>query len=286
MLAIVATAWSADALTYTTLDSPAEHRPMTYGTWTPPGWDGHTPLPVVLFLHGGGDRVTAFDDHPAALRGLAAWVAEGRLPPFLLVVPQGDRGFWRNWADGAHHYADWVMDDVLGDVATKFPIVPADQGGLHGLGISMGGAGTMMLGIDHLDRFASLSVLSAPLFTSEEALAFLDRGYPGFDLHGVFGHPTLDEVRSHNPYDRLQSADALGPVKLVLARGTMDMPGIGPSTDAFHIHLAAASVPHTYFRFAGGHLWSSWKNAYPVALCVGMGGERCFEDAPGVSEPL
>src|SRR5690606_38545554 len=61
-----------DRLSYTTLASEAEDRPMTYGLYLPPGWDQQTPLPLVVFLHGGGDDERAWDDHPVVTKKLDA----------------------------------------------------------------------------------------------------------------------------------------------------------------------------------------------------------------------
>ena len=276
-LLLLVTAGAADRLTYVTLDSAAEGRPMTYGLYEPPGWDRATPLPLVVFLHGGGDDERAFDEHRVVTRTLDAWIGDGRLPPVLVVVPNGERGFWRNWADGSHHFEDWVMDEVIPDVQAR---VPVDHASLHLTGISMGGAGTMYVGLDHLDRFVSLTALSAPLFDGAGMLALLHN--PMLEqfapLDRVFGDPTPEEVEARSVWTRLSDAASLGGVTLYLGAGTADLGRIGPTTRSLHEALQDRGVPHRYHAFPGGHRWVDWARELPLALCYALRGDGC---APG-----
>jgi enterochelin esterase-like enzyme len=263
-----------DRLSYVTLDSAVEQRPMTYGIYEPPGWDHTTPLPLVVFLHGGGDDERALDDHPVVTRALDRWITEGRLPPVLVVVPDGERGFWRNWADGSHRFADWVVDEVIPDAQRRLPVQPDQK---HLMGISMGGAGTMYIGLDHLDTFASLTVLSAPLFDADTVLRFLSS--PMFEsfapMQRVFGTPDPAEVQQNNAWTRLSDPAALGDTVLYVGAGTVDLGRIGPLTRDFHDHLAEAGVAHRYHAFPGGHRWVDWAKVFPVALCYATRGDAC-----------
>lgn len=272
-------ALAADRLTYVTIDSAAEGRPLTYGVYTPPGWDGATPLPLVVFLHGGGDDARAWDDHPIVTRRLDQAITAGTLPPFLAVVPEGERGFWRNWGDGSHHYEDWVVEDVVGHARATLPIAGERA---HLLGISMGGMGTAYIGLHHLDDFASLTVLSAPLFDGEQTARFLQsrmmRAFAPIDR--IFADLDADRVRSENAWALTGSPGALGDTTLWVGAGAADLPGILPASRAFHDHLIEAGVPHTFEVFPGGHQWTAWSKVFPVALCRAIQGADCAP-APG-----
>lgn len=264
-------------LSYDTLPSAAEGRDMAMGIYTPPGWDGTTPLPLVVFLHGGGGSETAWDDHPISHRTLDRWIAEGRLPPFVMVTPNGERGFWRNWYDGSHNYADWVLDEVIPEMYARYPLVAPEAGGMHLMGISMGGAGSTYLMLDHLDRFASAAVFSAPLFTAEQANGFLERGgLPFMEAFGqVFGPPDIDRVTRDNVYTRINDAQDLQGTRLLIGAGTVDMFGVLKSTRALHETFAERGVPHDYLVYKGGHRWQDWSKVYPVALCLNLAGDAC-----------
>lgn len=90
---------------YEEIASQSEGRPMRYGVLLPSGWNGKTPLPIVLLLHGAGDDETGAD-RAGVVEALDGAIADGTLPPFIMVTPNGDRGFWVNWYDGTHRYRD------------------------------------------------------------------------------------------------------------------------------------------------------------------------------------
>lgn len=279
------TSWMVAALaaepriSYVTLDSAAEQRPMSYGVYTPPGWDGVTALPLVVFLHGGGDDETAWERNPVVTRKLDAWISEGRLPPFVAVIPDGTKGFWVNWHDGSHRFADWVMDEVIPDARQRFPVrqSPADT---HLIGISMGGMGTAFIGFDHLDQFGSLTVISAPVLNADGMERLLSSGMAKrWQLDKIVGPVDRQKVEERTPY-RVDTAAELGDTSLYVAVGRTDMPGLLPANRAWHEHLLDSGVPHQYQEYAGGHQWSPWASVFATALCLHLGGDDCDGPTP------
>lgn len=81
-------------------------REMAYAVYTPPGWRPDEQLPLVLFLHGGGDDEDCFD-RAGFGPFLDAEITAGRAPRCVICVPDGERGFWENWHDGSHRWTDW-----------------------------------------------------------------------------------------------------------------------------------------------------------------------------------
>jgi enterochelin esterase-like enzyme len=276
---LLSAALGADRLQYVTIESAAEGRPMAYGVYEPPGWDHVKPLPLVVFLHGGGDDERAWDEHPIVTRRLDAAITSGRLPPFIAVVPNGERGFWRNWGDGTHRYEDWVIDEVIVDVRQRLPIL-ADREHTHLMGISMGGVGTMYMGLDNLDVFSSLTVLSAPLLDGPSTLRFLQSGFIErfAPVDRIFADLDPDRVNADNCFTR--AATELGETTLYVGAGTVDLPGILPSNRKFHDHLTTSGVEHTWRPFPGGHAWTAWSKVFPAALCRAMLLDRCAEVGP------
>lgn len=107
---------------------------------------GIRPAPVILFLHGAGESGT--DDTLPATVGIGPAIREdpSRFPA-LVVFPQASRGYgWRGFNLAA---AVAALDDVI----ASFDV---DQEQVSVTGISMGGFGTWLLGVQHPERFSAL----------------------------------------------------------------------------------------------------------------------------------
>jgi enterochelin esterase-like enzyme len=261
---------------YQTLDSAAEGEEMNYAVYTPPGWDGQQPLPLVVFLHGAGDDERALGRHPEVANTLDAWIESGRLPPFIMVVPDGNKGMWTNWDDGTHHYEDYVISEVIPRVRADFPTIEGKQG-LHLMGISMGGAGTMRIAMKHRAEFASATVISAPIFDVQEVEELVAGKGMGrmLPVERIWGSPSRETIERENPYTALHSVQDLEGMQLMVASGEHDILGIPENNDKFHRHLASDSIPHRYLVYDGGHRWTDWRRVVPVSLCKQLAGSDC-----------
>lgn len=242
---------------YMKVESPAMGSRMALGIYTPPGFAPGEQLPVFLFLHGGGDDVRCLEKN-----GVAAWldreIVAGRLPRVVIVVPQGDLGFWANWADGSRHYEDWALREAL-PAAIRGLGIPECPGGCHLLGISMGANGGLRALLDHPEEFRSAGLLSGPMFDEAEMRALRERLIVRIFLpiDRVFGDDE-ERMRAADPFQRWQSAADLHGVRLFLAWGDSDKPGIGETNEALERHLEARGIPFEHRVFHGGHRWSDW----------------------------
>lgn len=119
----------------------------------PPGAEA-SPPPVILFLHGMGERGEGGAELAAAVRwGLPKFRAEGRrlLPtpfPFLLVVPQCPK---------ANTWCDETMLLALGHLLDGPVAQRGDASRLYLTGFSMGGIGAFCLALRQPHRFAALA---------------------------------------------------------------------------------------------------------------------------------
>src|SRR5690606_24215274 len=125
------------------LASEVEGRKLAYGVYLPPRsrWDGEERLPLVVLLHGARDDETSADRR-RVVEALDEAIEEGTLPPFVMVTPRGELGFWVNWEDGSHRYRDWVLDEVVPDARARYPLRAES---LHLVGVSMGGGGGLQM---------------------------------------------------------------------------------------------------------------------------------------------
>jgi enterochelin esterase-like enzyme len=248
---------------YVSLASQREGGTRNYSLYLPKGWDGKTPLPLVVLLHGAGDDESS-PDRFEVVQQLDQALENKQLPPFVLVAPEGDRGFWVNWYDGSHHYRDWVIDEVLPSVRASYPILPGPAG-LHLLGVSMGGGGGMQMWLQDPAAFASAALLSAPILDQQGTRKFLHAFLPDSLIARVFGPEGAGHGK--DPYAVLTRADDLHGSRLLFGAATHDRQPILPSNQTFDAALTARAIPHTFVTFPGKHGWRAWAAVFPYALC-------------------
>jgi enterochelin esterase-like enzyme len=250
-------------LQYGTIDSRAERRAVPYGLYTPPGWDGRTPLPLVVLLHGAGDDQTSAD-REVVVQALDRAITRGELPPFLLVTPEGGRSFWVNWSDGTHHMRDFLMDELVPSLRARYALLPGPAG-LHLVGVSMGAGGGMQVWLSARAELGSASLLSAPILREGETRAFLTQFTSPEVVSRVFGPP--GKSQGIDPYAALTDAASLSGSRLLFGAAHHDRGGILAAVHQFHATLAERGVPHTYVAFPGRHAWTTWAGVFPYALC-------------------
>lgn len=245
-----------------------------YAVFVPPELTQDERLPLVLFLHGGGDAPDAFDRHGIAER-LERGMRERAIPRAVIVLPQGDLGFWANWYDRTRSYEDWAVDEVLARVQRRYHTRACPEG-CHVMGISMGAEGAIRIALHRPGAFATVTSISGPSMDTERRLAFLeDRLINAFvpTLH-VFGPASpRSRVERDDPFVQWRAPDALGATRLMIAWGASDRDVIREGGEALHAHLESHGIPHERLVFVGGHDWTSWAPVIEEALRVQLGGE-------------
>ncbi len=257
-------------LTYEWVASTAMGREMELGVWAPPDRQPGERLPLIVFLHGGGDDAASFDRFGLS-RELDAAVLGGRIPRVVIALPQGELGFWANWYDGSHRYEDWVVEDVMPHVAARYQTQPCPDG-CHLMGVSMGGSGALRIALHHPRRFASATMISAPIFDTAQMIdvgrnPLLVPIVPMGRIFGpTYGSAALARIRRDDPFIRWQRPEDLGAMRLMVAWGSRDRGGIADTSRRFVAHLDEHGVPHDALEFEGDHSWRSWGPVVEEAL--------------------
>lgn len=116
---------------------------MDYLLYVPPDYDTKPVWPVMLFLHGSGERGN--DLALVRKHGLPKLIEEGTAFPFIVVSPQCPSG--KQWDP-------FTLLALLDDVRSRLKI---DEDRIYITGISMGGFGTWMLAAYAPEQIAAIA---------------------------------------------------------------------------------------------------------------------------------
>ena len=117
-----------------------------YVKYLPKDFDTNEKYPLVIFLHGAGERG---DDLDVAMRhGYMKHVREsGKEYPFICIAPQCPNGkYWGCYTESLLAFIDEMCAEL-----------PVDKDRIYLTGLSMGGTGTWMLAMAAPDKFAAIA---------------------------------------------------------------------------------------------------------------------------------
>jgi len=271
----------------------AVYLPPSYGS------DASRRFPVIVYLHGLFGSETDWLSK-GGLDAVADSLAGAGRGEAILVMPDGDDGWWTDWAvEGSysvctdtlrtedptrycirnHRYEDWVTRDLVAFVDSHYR-THADRAHRGIAGLSMGGVGALTLALRHPDLFTAamshsgvVSVLlddSNPFTAPARYVATPDSvRAPAASwksrLMLALG-PSVERWREYQPADlaaRLQRSGAPLPA-LRFDCGTED--ALLAENRALHWELQRLGVPHGYGEWPGAHSWRYWHDRSPDGL--------------------
>jgi len=247
---------------------------------------------VVYLLHGyGGDHHSLDEEGLSDLLFVAQ--AEGRVPRVLMVMPEGQRGFYLNWHDGTRRYEDYLLEELIPEAERQLGIeVPRER--RHIAGVSMGGYGALILGLRRPDLFASAASISGVIFDEDKAIDLAGSRLLSWaiDIDRMLGDGSDREfLTGHNPYSLIERLSEGERPRLFLASGSDEPEPLRRASVDFHERLLELGIDHEWLVYEGGHDWEGWARAIERAIAHAAGGwppERIgMGNAPGsaVSSP-
>jgi predicted peptidase len=219
---------------------PEVNEDIAYRVCVPTNWDGKSPLPLVMFLHGAGNNESSYLD---AREKQMVKLADQH--GYLLVSPLGYRAAYGNSLrlpavfgqpaeaakmiaartaerDRANEISEMDVVQVLELVLREYPV---DRSAMFLTGHSMGSGGTWYLGAKYSNYWAALAPMSGP-FIQESTYAWENiRRMPIFMTEGTGATPSLAGSRLMRDWMKQQGfklaykeveADHAGVVPLVL----------------------------------------------------------------------
>ena len=229
-------------------------------TLGPGGPAAQGPFKTLYLLHGifGNDT-----DWVCGTR-VQSWAQDRNL---AVVMPSGDNSFYVDNPKASAYYGRFIGQELVDFTRRSFPLSTRREDTFLG-GLSMGGFGAIVNGLQHPQTFGAVAALSSALIldsmlehTQYTDFLMTNKGY----YESVFGE--LSQVRGGvNDYDALAEKVAKEPVrpKFYLACGTED--GLLGVNRQFRDHLLQLGYDVTYEEGPGVHDWYFWDEYILKAL--------------------
>ena len=237
---------------------------VRYSIYLPPDYNSsERSYPVVYLLHGYTDDNTGWLQFGEINRLADKAIAEGTIPPMIIVMPNGDSSFYINSYDGKEKYEDFFVTEFMPAVEKTYRIKGEKK--YRGVaGLSMGGYGTLIYTMKHPELFTAGAALSAAVF-DDSAIIQMPAGFYEAAFGPLFG-------RGLKGGERITAAfNANSPLKIVAARSAEDLKkvrywidcgdddGLSKGNCLLHIALADRKVPHEFRVRDGAHTWTYWR---------------------------
>ena len=249
--------------------------------------------PVAFYLHGltgnEADWVSL-----ASIDVVADSLIAGGSPEMIVVMPDGDDGWYTNWEEAPQPYGACLVDTLLNRAAPALCVVQAryedyiardlvrhvdstyrtlgDRRHRGIAGLSMGGFGAVTIALEHPDVFsaaASHSGVLSPLYAGPHPFAAPAHYHRSIDslaadwrgsweaIAPAFGRAIASWIARDPAQLARRLAAARGPMPaLFIDVGTQDR--LADQARAFHAELAALGIASTYAEWPGRHDWKYW----------------------------
>jgi S-formylglutathione hydrolase FrmB len=231
-------------------------RKVNYCALLPPSYDMQKArrFSVVYYLHGLGDN-------EQSLLNFGGWNLVERLQEkkqigdFIIVTPDGGRGFYVNSRDGRRPYEDFFIREFIPAIEKRYRI--AGTKATRGLmGVSMGGYGALRFAFNYPQMFKVVAVHMPALFEKlprglTDPAALGDR----FNfLNEVFGRPFDVSLWERNsPFTLAKNIPIATSPRIYFDCGNQDEYGFDYGATALHELLKSRRIAHEYHLYPGNH---------------------------------
>ena len=244
---------------------------VKYTIYFPADYDhSQRSYPVVYLLHGYTDDNTGWLQFGEINRYADKAIAEGTIPPMIIVMPNGDSSWYINSYDGKEKYEDFFVKEFIPTIEKTYRIKSERK--YRGIaGLSMGGYGTLIYSLKYPELFVAAAPLSAGVFTDDEVANMRDENYetvlgPSYG-HNLKGNARLNQAWYKNSILKIvetKSTDDLKKVRYWIDCGDKDF--LTKGNCMLHLALTDKHVPHEFRVREGSHSWTYWRTGITDAL--------------------
>ncbi|MFT3738795.1 MAG: alpha/beta hydrolase-fold protein [Breznakibacter sp.] len=247
-----------------TVNSKLLGRPVSYSIYLPKDYDADVrTYPVIYLLHGyAGDHTSWVHN------GRIGWFAdkaieEGKIPPVIIVMPDGGVGMYVNSFNGKNDYEDFFINEFMPHVENTYRI----KKGKYSRGItghSMGGWGSLLYALKYPDLFIAAAPLSAGIHDDNDIVTYDDQRWEtifgsifGYGLKGV---DRLNEAWYRNSILKIvenRPSSEIQKVHLRISCGNEDY--LLKGSLLLHFALSEKNINHQLIIKNGSHSWDYWR---------------------------
>jgi enterochelin esterase-like enzyme len=200
--------------------------------YTPPGYaQGRTKFPVVYLLHGNNDLSAGWTMAGRANLILDNFLADKKAVPMIVVMPWGHAlPFGARPPAGQPSNNDvferYLLEEVAPLIEARYRVAPGRRN--HAIvGLSMGGAQALQIGLGHRELFSAIGIFGAGMTRAD--------------------------------FDAKFKTVAEAPKLSVLYVGVGKEDPVRPRAKELSETLAAKGLPATFHEVDGGHTYPTWR---------------------------
>jgi enterochelin esterase-like enzyme len=231
-----------------------------YYVYTPPNYDasGKTQYPVLYLLHGLSDDASGWTTAGRANVILDNLIAQGKAKPMIMVNPLGygvpnvQAGLGPVLSEPDKQFTNFtasVLNEVIPMVEKNYR-VSKDRNSRAVAGLSMGGAETFYIGLNHPDQFAYVAGFSS-------AFVMYPGASGGGRGGGRGGASHIDSAVFTKAFPALDAKSVRQLKLLYVACGTED--GLMATNREFKEFLKSKDIPFKDVETPGAHTWMVWR---------------------------
>jgi S-formylglutathione hydrolase FrmB len=254
-----------------TIKSTVMGKDVNYSVYLPADYTtSERTYPVVYLLHGFTDDNTAWIQFGEINRYADKAIADGIIPPMIIIMPNGDSSFYINTFDSKENYEDFFVSEFIPSVEKAYRIKAEKK--YRGIaGLSMGGYGTLINSLKHPDLFVAAAAFSAAVWDDNTITGMSDEDYND-EVGKLFGRGLKGKARlTKTWYDNSilkivadKKTDELKKVRYWIDCGDHDF--LTKGNCLLHLALIEKKVPHEYRVRDGAHNWTYWRSGIVEAL--------------------
>ena len=239
--------------------------PVQYDVLLPKTYEeSNKKYPLMLFLHGGGLKRHMHLKNT----GPQIWdMWEKKIMPEMVVVtPLCERCFYMDYRDGSERWESFIIDELLPHLQEEFRVTTDLSHTFIG-GISMGGMGSLRMGLKNIDKFAAIVAFEPgiePAFEWQDVV-IEDKFYRPTEVYEkVFGKPFDDLYwNKNNPAfivrENIEKIRESG-IRIYIEVGTEDTYGLYRGAEFLHRILFDNQIRHEFrLVYGADHIGVSFR---------------------------